>query len=133
MQVDDGWLYQRRRQPVGLVDKVPLVVPPAAAKSQYYANLGLRAQWAEAADALSRAEELVVMGYSIPANDELARSLLLTNLHPDATVHSVDKGTESCNRLADMFGDTRIVPTLAGREDAVEGFVELYCQHPDEG
>jgi hypothetical protein len=64
---------------VVLSDKVPLIVPPTAAKSGYYQNSSLRTQWERAAAALRGAEELVLLGYSAPQTDILVRSLLATN------------------------------------------------------
>lgn len=46
-----------------------MIVPPAAVKSPYYKNRTLQELWRLAAEALSQAEELVMMGFSLPQTD----------------------------------------------------------------
>jgi hypothetical protein len=60
------------------MDKLPMLVPPAATKTPFYKNRLLAAQWAQAAEALRGAEELVLMGYSVPVTDLTVRTLIAT-------------------------------------------------------
>lgn len=61
-----------------VADKQVMIVPPIASKSGFYDNTLLRQQWAYAADALRTANELVVIGYSLPPSDLVVRALLAT-------------------------------------------------------
>ena len=85
------------------VDRQPMIVPPAAVKSPYYNNRTLQALWQSAADALSRAEELVIMGFSLPQTDLLVSSMLATTLRDDSVITPVDYGTKILDRVAETF------------------------------
>jgi hypothetical protein len=67
-------------------DKVPMLIPPAATKSPFYRNKLLAAQWSKAAEALGKAEELVLMGYSAPATDLTVSTLIATQFKGEAIV-----------------------------------------------
>jgi hypothetical protein len=89
------------------VDRQPMIVPPAAVKSAYYNNRTLQALWEKAAEALNKAKELVIMGFSLPATDMLVSSMLCTNfrLTDDSRIVPVDFGNPDSANAAD-FGDT---------------------------
>jgi hypothetical protein len=57
-------------------DKVPLIVPPTAGKSGFFQNEIIRGQWRLARDALSKADRIYCVGYSLPVTDSLLRFLL---------------------------------------------------------
>ncbi|NEE01146.1 SIR2 family protein [Phytoactinopolyspora halotolerans] len=69
---------QRRGDEPRYDDLMPMIVPPTLTKSVYYSNTSLRAQWRSTAEALSRAENLVVIGYSLPPSDVNARQFIST-------------------------------------------------------
>lgn len=50
-------------------EQIPAIVPPVLDKSQHYAAGRLRAQWEAAHNAIQRAEEIVVIGFSFPPTD----------------------------------------------------------------
>lgn len=52
-----------------LPGRVPLIVPPSAAKSSYYRNPITREMWQQAATKLGTADRVVIMGYSLPLTD----------------------------------------------------------------
>ena len=58
----------------------PLLVPPAAAKSSYYANPIAREIWRRAYDALSTAERVTFVGYSLPVTDFAMSGMLSESL-----------------------------------------------------
>jgi hypothetical protein len=84
-------------------DREPMIVPPTAVKSSYYNNRTLRSLWMQAAEALSSADELVLMGFSLPVTDLLVASMLTTNLPVDATITPVDYGAAVVDRVKDVF------------------------------
>ncbi|MBM6405508.1 hypothetical protein JQN72_14780 [Phycicoccus sp. CSK15P-2] len=59
------------------------IVPPASAKSAYYANPISRQVWLDAHEALTNAERLCIFGYSLPLTD-----LTIGNLIASATTAS---------------------------------------------
>jgi hypothetical protein len=98
--------------------KVPMIVPPAAVKSPYYGNHLIRAMWRQAAEALRKADELVIMGFSLPPSDQIVSSLLATELNVQATVTPVDYGKAIVDHLKDVLGcDRQVVTEYAGRKD----------------
>jgi hypothetical protein len=128
------------------IDRQPMIVPPAAIKSAYYSNRTLRALWERAAAALNKAEELVIIGFSLPATDMLVSSMLCTEfeLTEDSRIVPVDFGhpNPDPNNAVD-FGDTvvgRICKTFDikkenkcliteyanGGDDAIPKWVEAF-------
>jgi hypothetical protein len=117
---DDRWL----------ADKLPLIVPPTATKSGFYANQALRVQWTRARDALRDAEEVVLVGYSVPVTDLLVRALLTTSLQPDQTVIPVNTSADVVGQLRDVMppGDPDQLRTeFVGMPDAVKRYVRFFC------
>ena len=60
--------------------KEPHLIPPAAAKSAFYANPLAREMWRQAGRAISSARHLALIGYSLPASDLSAAGLLERHL-----------------------------------------------------
>jgi hypothetical protein len=91
-------------------------------KSPYYANRTLQAIWKSAATAISQAEELVLMGFSLPQSDLLMSSMLTTNLPDDSIITPVDHSPTILQRVCEVFdlgeGDSRLTTAHAGRGDA---------------
>ncbi|WBP92801.1 hypothetical protein O6072_15905 [Mycolicibacterium neoaurum] len=114
-------------------DRDPMIVPPTAVKSGYYNNRTLRSLWMKAAEALATADELVLMGFSLPVTDLIVGSMLSTNLPDDAGIVPVDFGDAVVQRVVDVFGlngvdDDRLVDTYAGLgEDAIPKWVERFA------
>ncbi|MDB4954243.1 MAG: hypothetical protein JWO36_1812 [Myxococcales bacterium] len=108
-----------------LADKVPMVVPPTATKSVFYDNATLRCQWQLAADALAQADELVLIGYSLPPSDTVVRSLLRTTFRGESVI-AVDLGRAVVAQARSIFGD-RVVDAYCGHGEAVAAFVRATC------
>lgn len=112
-----------------MADHLPMIVPPAAVKNSYYNNATLKAIWRKAAAALTGADELVIMGFSLPATDMLVSSMLCTNLRNDCRIVPVDYGDGIVQRVCDTFGistddrrlDTRYVNL---KQEAIPRWVE---------
>lgn len=86
-----------------LPDRVPFIVPPAAAKSSFYTNPVTRELWQQAGAAIRRADEVALVGYSLPMTDLVTAALLgerlrttsskvlVVNLTPDPVVAALRK------------------------------------------
>ena len=109
-------------------DRYPMIVPPAAVKSPYYSNTVLRAIWRCAARKLSGADELVIMGFSLPATDMLVGSLLATNVRKSCRIVPVDYDKLIVERIRQTFAigtdDPRLDTTYVGlKERAIPRWV----------
>ncbi len=113
-------------------DKVPMIVPPVAVKSPYYVNNTIRAMWRQAAEALGQAEELVIIGFSLPPSDQIVSSMLATELNSEATIIPVDYGSAVVDNLERIFDEERIVKDFAGLGDtAVPTWVQTRANLAD--
>lgn len=101
-------------------DKHPLIVPPAAVKSPYYGNAVLRSLWRQAADAVARAREIVIVGFSFPPTDQLVASLLATSLRESTALTVLDPDPSVEDRLRRIVASptdgprTRSIKQVAG-------------------
>lgn len=50
-------------------EDIPAIVPPVLDKSHHYAAARIRSQWEKAHNAIQRADEIVVIGFSFPPTD----------------------------------------------------------------
>ncbi|MCL4448276.1 MAG: hypothetical protein M1483_05555 [Actinobacteria bacterium] len=63
-----------------LPGRVPFIVPPTAIKSSYLTNLVVREIWGRARTALAEAKRLIVIGYSVPPEDQVVSGMLTETL-----------------------------------------------------
>jgi hypothetical protein len=63
-----------------LPGRVPFIVPPTATKSSYLTNLVVREIWGRARTALAEAKRLIVIGYSVPPEDQVVSGMLTETL-----------------------------------------------------
>lgn len=93
----------------GVSDLVPMIVPPIATKSLYYTHTMIRRQWQAAADAIRKASELVIIGYSLPVTDLSVVDLLTANLPDYVPIEVVDVNDaladDISQRIPDPDGD----------------------------
>jgi hypothetical protein len=119
---------RRRRDPLECPGRERFIVPPAALKSGYYANPITREIWQRAYSALSKANRITLMGYSVPQTD-LSTSGMLAEALAGSTgreVNIVDRelgGGEIPARLSQLsdFGVTTI--TEHSGSDAIPRYV----------
>ncbi|MCV7127023.1 hypothetical protein [Mycolicibacterium vanbaalenii] len=97
------YAYGQSSEPV-VEDRLPMIVPPAAIKSAYYNNAVLQSTWRQAAAALNGADELVIMGFSLPATDLIVSSMLCTNVRKRCRIIPVDINDSIVKRICDTFG-----------------------------
>jgi len=114
-----------------LPGRVPFIVPPTATKSRYLTNLVVREVWGRARKALAEAERLIVIGYSVPPEDQVASGLLADALRrreerEEVEVIIVDRCVAQVkDRLSHLgIGRTGVLP-FAGTS-CVEKFVRWY-------
>jgi hypothetical protein len=111
-----------------VVDKVPMLVPPAATKTPFYKNRLLAAQWAQAAEALQNAEELVLMGYSAPITDLTVTTLIATEFKGN-TIVPVNLDKTIINRaknLGDRRRDLEVIDEYLGA-DCLEKWTNMFA------
>lgn len=85
-----------------LVDLLPLLVPPIFEKTPRLRQ-ALLPIWKAAEDRLTRAERLIVFGYSFPDADFFARSLFRRSFHRNASlreIHVIDPAPAAAARVA---------------------------------
>lgn len=85
---DDGPTNEERHR--HLPGRSRFIVPPTATKSTYYTNPLTRELWREAALAINQANELFVVGYSLPLTDIVASGMLRDRIPPTIPVTVVD-------------------------------------------
>jgi hypothetical protein len=112
-----------------LSDKVPLIIPPVAEKSRFYANQTIRSLWGKAREYLAQAEEIYCVGYSLPDTDLTMKLLLQTACAGKAkTVYIVNndvKGKKDLvRRYKDAFPKGITIKDDYIRADAVEAMTE---------
>jgi len=114
----------RRR---ALPGRVPFIVPPTAMKSRYLTNLVVREIWSSARTDLEKAKRLIVIGYSVPPEDQVASGLLADALRRrEVEVIVVDPCAEQVeDRLRHLGIGRRGVSRFAG-PSCVEEFVGWY-------
>jgi hypothetical protein len=113
---------ERRRE--ALPGTSPFIVPPAAAKSAFYNNPVTRELWQSAARALRAADDVVLVGYSIPVTDLVTTGMLADTISKDTAVTVVNPCPESVvERLIDLGVAREQISTIEGK-DCVQSFVE---------
>jgi hypothetical protein len=114
-----------------VIDKSPMIVPPTAIKSEYYGNQIIRSLWVQAAEALRDADEIVMMGFSLPPSDLLFRAMLATEVKAGVVIMPVNPREDVANELEQLFegvpadeeGHVVINRDYIGREGAIEQWV----------
>lgn len=115
-----------------VIDKEPMIVPPTALKSQYYGNHIITSLWRQAAAALRDADELILMGFSIPPTDQVVGTMFSTELATAASVVPVDPNPQVVERLQTLLEPVihsdpdhacRVVDAYVGRADPIQRWV----------
>jgi hypothetical protein len=105
-----------RLRDVRLPGRSPFIVPPSATKSAFYDNPLSRQLWREAAEALSLAEAVDIIGYSMPPTDLVVSNMLrqslagstssvdVVNLNPDPVLESLSSLGVDATRVRSRRG-----------------------------
>ena len=110
-----------------LPGRVPFIVPPTAIKSSYLTNLVVREIWRRARTALVNAKRLIVIGYSVPPEDQVVSGMLVETIRErDVEVIVVDLDPcATVKRLKDL-GVTARGWRCFGGQSCVEKFANWY-------
>jgi hypothetical protein len=105
-----------------VVDKVPYIVPPTGAKTSFFNNETIRAQW-RVAEKFLRGGQLVIMGYSLPEADRLMRRFLSdAPLMPPVEITLVDCNPEIAEHFRESLPNFTFNNIWCGTPDAIERF-----------
>lgn len=116
-------------------DKRRFIVPPVYDKSSLLSHESIRSIWRQALDkALKPAENLYIIGYSLPETDSAMHALLWQgssneNLgyNEKKTLYIIDRDKNVVQRYADRLGCYYdINDAYVGNEDVFDAFVEGY-------
>ena len=110
-----------------IADREPCIVPPTSSKSPYYGNRTLHALWQQAALALRAADEVVVMGFSLPPSDQVVSAMLASELRDDCIVTPIDRSSEVVDRFRTLLDlprtPSRVRNDFVGRTDVIGEWV----------
>ena len=88
-------------------DKVPYIIPPITEKASVFRHEALRAIWRRAANGINSAEDIYLIGYSLPPTD-LGMLLFFKQGYrmtpPKAKIHIVNPSVEVYDRVTDELG-----------------------------
>jgi hypothetical protein len=118
---------ERRREVPG---RVPFVVPPAASKSEYYSDPIVKEMWTQAAERLSSADRVALVGYSLPVTDVTFSNMLRESIGArSCSVDVVDFDPVPVrDRLVALGIDEARITMQAPGPTAVEGFVTQWLR-----
>ena len=120
-----------------LGDKRRFIAPPVHDKSTLLSHESMRNLWRQAKNnALAPADNLYVIGYSLPETDMAMRALLWEARLPDQggrlrkiPLYVVDKEAKAGRHYKELLENYYdVIDTYAGGEDAFERFVEEYTK-----
>lgn len=106
-------------------DLQPMIVPPTGTKNAFYSNAGLRAQWRNAAAALTRASEVTIIGYSFPPTDLATRQFYSGSLR-DVPVTVVDRSPRVAETVKGISSASNSIASFTG-DNAVLDYVDATC------
>jgi len=111
---------EQRRQ--ALPGRDPFLVPPTATKSAFYGNPLSRQLWQDAAKALREADEVALLGYSIPLTDMVTSGMLGDALRGTAArVTVVNPSPDDVrHRLIDLGIDAGRIESIPGADACAE-------------
>ena len=108
-------------------DKETLIIPPVTEKTTYFTNETVNRVWLEAADALSTAERVFVIGYSLPPSDLGMRLFLATvRRDPPPPFYIVDIDPKVAPRYQKVL-HLDVKTSFIREEDAVAQFANDYA------
>lgn len=111
----------------GIAGKTPFFAAPTASKVLHYGNQIIRHIWRGARSALESADEVVVIGYSLPLTDLTVRALLAGTAASRITL--VDPAArEVHSRVLGVLGDAVNVIEHSGVEEFVDVWATSFMQ-----
>jgi hypothetical protein len=106
------------------------LVPPTLTKTNYFSNLVTRQLWQDAHSALSDADHVAIIGYSLPPGDSMMSGLLVSALNkPNVSVAVVNRDALDIAEKAERLGISPVT-NFTGNE-SVADFVGSYIDRAD--
>jgi hypothetical protein len=102
-----------------VADKVPFLVPPTAVKTMAYRKAVLRSQWARAANALADADELVLMGFSLPPTDSVVLDMIEMHFDRRRDIFVVDPSSSLPDKIGNSLPGRRVHKCYSGIADPI--------------
>jgi hypothetical protein len=111
----------------------PMLVPPTLAKSDYFDNDVVRANWRRAYEGLRSASTVVVMGYSLPNGDTQTAALLgSATADGDRRVVVVDLNGDVVDRVRTCCHSARIdVAHFSDSDRPIAEWAEQWASNPN--
>ena len=101
----------------------PFIVPPAATKSAFYGNPLTRELWQSAARELRDADEVALVGYSLPATDLVTSGMVADTLAQNTRITVVNPSPDSIvDRLIDLGVSSDDISKIDG-DNCVETYI----------
>ena len=104
-------------------DKVPLIIPPTTEKMGYFQHEAIRLLWSKAGEALSSANQLFCIGYSLPETDLSVRFFLKSLLPKETAISIVDIDTNLPDHYRRLLADPFEIHAEYVGPDALPRFV----------
>ena len=109
-------------------DKVPLIIPPTTEKVGYFQHETIRLIWSKAGEALSSANRVFCLGYSLPETD-LSIRFLLKSLLPEKTKLGI---VDICENLPNHYrrlleDEFEVLDMYVNKDDPIPRFVTRLC------
>lgn len=110
-----------------LPGRIPFIVPPAAAKSAFYANPFTRQLWRDASEALASAEVVDIVGYSMPTTDLVTSGMLGDTLATSASaIRVVNKYPDHVVTHLESLGCDRDRIQVFGGDSAIAKYIDAF-------
>ena len=119
-----------QREKSAVDDKVPFIVPPVSEKVRFFQHESLKRIWSRASVALKEADNLYVLGYSLPQTDLAVRLFL----HESSGVTTkmkklviVNNDSNIADRYKELLGSAYSIDDQFIGTQSIEKFVEHHC------
>lgn len=104
----EGYLGRKNHEAIGKKDLIPLIIPPVFDKSIFMNVIAIRTLWADARDAIKLANEIYIIGYSIPESDLVVKYLLKSNINKKTQIFLINTDIDMHKRVKNYFEDINI-------------------------
>ena len=121
----EGRLSLKDHEAIGKKDLIPLIIPPIFDKSIFMNVNTIRTLWADAKDAIKSANEIFIIGYSIPESDLTVKYLLKSNINKEAKIFLINIDVDMDKRVKNYFEDIEInTDYLINDENVIFQFIK---------
>jgi hypothetical protein len=112
-----------------LAGKGRLVIPPLSAKSRFYSLGIVREFWKRAAEALTLADRVTVIGYSMPMTDLATTAMVASTVRPGTAWCVVDTRPDAVSAEIERLGvSTDPIIVMTSVAEFVDRYEQDYCR-----